>query len=107
MKKNNPARRSGEKNHLAPILSENNSQPGPKTQAPPSEYQMDRALRLTKVKLIPLYQLQNHDKTPIKNARSCKRMFFFETLVFRMLHDTCYIKHALLNLYVYHAFNVC
>ena len=42
--KNNPARRAGEKNYLAPILSEKISLPGPKTQAPPPEYQMDRAL---------------------------------------------------------------
>ena len=43
-KKNNPARRAGEKNNLAPILSEKIFWPGPKTQAPPPpEYQMDRA----------------------------------------------------------------
>ena len=46
MKKNNPARRAGEKNNLAPILSEKNilaltKNPSP----PPPEYQMDRALR--------------------------------------------------------------
>ena len=43
MKKNNPARRAGDKNNLAPILSKKN-RPGPKVQAPPPEYQMDRAL---------------------------------------------------------------
>ena len=37
-----PARRAGEKNNLAPILSEKIFLPGPKFQAPP-EYQMDRA----------------------------------------------------------------
>ena len=35
MKKNNPARRAGEKNNLAPILSKKMSRPGPKFQAPP------------------------------------------------------------------------
>ena len=45
MKKNNPARRAGEKNNLAAILSEKNilvwtKNPSP----PPPEYQMDRAL---------------------------------------------------------------
>ena len=63
-------------------------------------------LRLTKEKLIPLYELQNYDKNLIKNARSCKRMFF-ETPVLRMLHDIRYVKLVLLNLYFYHAFNVC
>ena len=33
--KNNPARRAGEKNNLAPILSEKIFWPRPKTQAPP------------------------------------------------------------------------
>ena len=33
--KNNPARRAGEKNNLAPILSEKNSRLGQKFQAPP------------------------------------------------------------------------
>ena len=41
--KKNPARRAGEKNNLASILSEKNTRPGPKFQAPPPEYQMDRA----------------------------------------------------------------
>ena len=34
-KKNNPARRAGEKNNLAPKLYEKNSWPGKKFQAPP------------------------------------------------------------------------
>ena len=62
-----------------------------------------------KVKLILLYQLKNYDKTLINNTSSCKRMFF-ETLVLRKLLDIrytlSYVKHALINLYVYHAFNV-
>ena len=42
MKKNNPVRRAGEKNNLAPILSEKNFPV--QTQIPgPPEYQMDRA----------------------------------------------------------------
>ena len=43
--KNNPARRAGEKNNLAPILSEKNFSVRTKIPSPPSEYQMDRALR--------------------------------------------------------------
>ena len=44
MKKNNPARRAGEKKNIAPIMSEKNIlartiNPSP----PPPEYQMDRA----------------------------------------------------------------
>ena len=49
------------------------------------------------------------EKTLIYNARSCKRMFF-ETPILRKLLDIrytlSYVKHALLNLYVYFAFNV-
>ena len=43
--KNNPARRASEKNNLAPICPKKNSRPGTKFQAPPPEYQMDRALK--------------------------------------------------------------
>ena len=43
-KKNNPARRAGEKNNLAPILSEKNILARTKSPSPPPEYQMDRAL---------------------------------------------------------------
>ena len=72
-------------------------------------YSAEPPLRLTKVKLILLYQFQNYDKTLINNARSCKRMFF-ESPVLRKLLDIrytlSYVRHALLNLYVYHAFNV-
>ena len=42
--KNNMARRAGEKNNLAPILSEKKFSARKKFQAPPPEYQMDRAL---------------------------------------------------------------
>ena len=45
MKKNNPARRAGKKNHLAPILSEKNTLARIKNPSPPPEYQMDRALQ--------------------------------------------------------------
>ena len=47
MKKNNPARRAGEKNNLVPILSEKNilaRTKNPSPPPPPPEYQMDRAL---------------------------------------------------------------
>ena len=47
MKKNNPARRAGEKNNLAPILSEKKilaRTKNPSPPPPPAEYQMDRAL---------------------------------------------------------------
>ena len=44
--KNNAARRAGEKNNLAPILSEKNSGPDINSSPPPPpEYQMDRALQ--------------------------------------------------------------
>ena len=44
MKKNNPARRTGEKYNLAPILSEKkNLGPDQNSKAPPPEYQMDHA----------------------------------------------------------------
>ena len=46
--KNNPARRAGEKNNLAPILSEKNFSARTKIPSPPPppppEYQIDRAL---------------------------------------------------------------
>ena len=43
-KKNNPARRAGEKNNLAPKLSEKNFLARKKIPSPPPpEYQMDRA----------------------------------------------------------------
>ena len=49
MEKNNPARRAGEKNNLAPILSEKNilAQTKNPSPPPPPEYQMDRSLRNT------------------------------------------------------------
>ena len=43
-KKNNPAQRAGEKNNLAPILSEKNILARTKNPSPPPEYQMDCAL---------------------------------------------------------------
>ena len=43
MKKKNPAQRAGEKNNLAPILSEKNILARTKNPSPPPEYQMDRA----------------------------------------------------------------
>ena len=44
MKKNNPARRAGEKNNLAPILFEKKYfGPDQKPKPPPPEYQIDRA----------------------------------------------------------------
>ena len=51
MKKNNPARRAGDKNNLAPIFSEKSilartKKPNP---PPPPEYRMDRALHQTEL----------------------------------------------------------
>ena len=43
MKKNNPARRAGEKIILLRFCPKKKSWPRPKTQAPPPEYQIDRA----------------------------------------------------------------